>query len=93
MKPDRKVNFERLSLLLPTIKKIKNKKVEGDYYLSLTSAYRSIKNLDSANFYEKEAVEIFQEQNDFEQLSKIFRIRSIQNKKKAFIGITKAIDT
>ena len=68
---DYSVNLKRLKELLPYAQGVGQNKVRGQYFLSVSEAYRAIGELDSASVYEEKATSIFNKSNDFEAIARI----------------------
>ncbi len=59
LKPTPDKNFERLSSLASFVNDIEKKELQASYFLSFSSAHRSVGNVDSALVYEAKALSIF----------------------------------
>lgn len=64
-------NFERLNSLLTVAEKLKDENVQALYFLSFSNTHRSIGNLDSALIYQKNAISLFQKNDNLEEIAKI----------------------
>ncbi len=64
-------NLNLLLELLPHAEKLESKSLQGNFYLTLSSAYRSNRNLEMSMAYEKKALDLFNSVNDFESVAKM----------------------
>ncbi len=85
---DHAKNLERLERLLPDVQIIKDKNVQGEYFMALSGAYRSSGNMDSLFIYENKAANLFQETQDFQKLA-ILRATRISWKHSQFLNDVK----
>lgn len=68
-KTDNHERFRRLQELFSKAQNLKHKSTRGQYYLMLSGSYRSLKNSDSAIYYQEQAIKLFEEENDLEQIA------------------------
>jgi tetratricopeptide (TPR) repeat protein len=73
LKSDPIKTLERLNTLLKPTKLLHDKNIKGDYFLALSAAYQSIREIDSALIYRDKATQLFLDNNNF---GKIAIIRS-----------------
>ena len=70
-KPNPIANFEKLNTLMPLTKEIIDEQALGNYFLALSSSYRSIGNVDSAGAYQEKALLLFQKGNNLKRVAEV----------------------
>lgn len=73
LKANSNKNFQRLNKLFKSAILLNDKNIKGDYFLALSAAYQSIREIDSALIYRDKATQLFLDNNNF---GKIAIIRS-----------------